>query len=205
MRFFKFLGRARPTRRKPACGGDSAIADAAPGIYREAVVAARAPEFYAVHGVPDTPDGRFDMIALHVFLALRRLKREQGPAQAQAMALAQALTDAMFADMDRNLREMGVGDLGVGKQVKALAAAFRGRVAAYDAALEKNDGGQALAEALGRNLYRGAAVQAAREGAARLAIHVRAADTALAAWPWSALASGNAVFPPPPVPPNRLE
>ena len=186
MDFFKFLGVQRSNLSEPALG-----------LYRAAVAAARAPGFYAIHGVPDTPDGRFDLIALHVFLVLRRLKREQGPAEAQASELAQALTDLMFADMDRNLREMGVGDLAVGKQVKALAAAFRGRVAAYDAALERSDGDPGLAEALGRNLYRGAG-QAEGEGPARLAHHVRAADAALAGLSWSALAAGNAVFPPPP-------
>lgn len=184
MRFFKFLG-----------GQRSNLSESALALYRAAVAAARAPGFYALHGVPDTPDGRFDLIALHVFLALRRLKREQGPTRSDSQALAQALIDLMFADMDRNLREMGVGDLGVGKQVKALAAAFRGRVAAYDAALEGGAGNQALAEALGRNLYRGAG-QAAEKGAASLALHVRAADVALAVLPWNALVAGNAVFPP---------
>ncbi|MEK7246114.1 MAG: ubiquinol-cytochrome C chaperone family protein [Pseudomonadota bacterium] len=173
------------------------MSESALGLYRAAVAAARAPGFYARHGVPDTPDGRFDMIALHVFLALRRLKREPGPARSDAQALAQALTDLMFADMDRNLREMGVGDLGVGKQVKALAAAFRGRVVAYDAALERTDGDGGLAEALGRNLFRGPG-QTAGKGVAMLAMYVRAADGLLASLPWSTLAAGKAVFPPPP-------
>ncbi|MSO85136.1 MAG: ubiquinol-cytochrome C chaperone [Rhodospirillales bacterium] len=173
------------------------MSEPALGLYRAAVAAARAPGFYARHGVPDTPDGRFDMIALHVFLALRRLKREPDPASGAAVALAQALTDLMFADMDRNLREMGVGDLGVGKQVKGLAAAFRGRVVAYDAALERTDGDAGLAEALGRNLWRGAG-QAAGKGGATLAMYVRAADGLLAAQPWGALAAGKAIFPPPP-------
>ena len=174
------------------------MSEPALGLYRAAVTAARAPGFYARHGVPDTPDGRFDMIALHVFLALRRLKREPDPARGDAQALAQALTDLMFADMDRNLREMGVGDLGVGKQVKGLAAAFRGRVVAYDAALERTDGDAELVEALGRNLWRGAGLEAAGKGGVTLAMYVRAADGLLAAQPWSALTAGNAVFPPPP-------
>lgn len=190
MRLFKFFGDRKSDFSEPALA-----------LYRAAVAAARTPEFYTLHGVPDTPDGRFDMIALHVFLALRRLKREQGPARGDAAALAQALTDLMFADMDRNLREMGVGDLAVGKQVKALAAAFRGRVAAYDAALERTDGDPGLAEALGRNLFRGTGRAAGAE-AIRLARHVRAADAALAALPWSTLVAGNAVFPSPPDAPD---
>ena len=87
-------------------GKDSALSEPAHGLYRAAVTAARAPVFYAAHGVPDTPDGRFDIVALHVFLTLRRLKRDGGTT---AMALAQALTDLMFADMDRNLRELAGG------------------------------------------------------------------------------------------------
>ena len=167
------------------------------GLYRAAVAAARAPTFYADFGVPDTPDGRFDLVAVHVFLALRRLKRETGPAQGDAAALAQALTDLMFADMDRNLRELGVGDLGVGRQVKALAAAFRGRVGAYDAALDRPAGDPALALALERNLWRGAGPKAGRN-AAILAPYVRLADQSLATQSWDALASGTVVFPPPP-------
>jgi cytochrome b pre-mRNA-processing protein 3 len=186
MHFLKYLGGRRADLSEPALG-----------LYRAAVAAARAPILYTLYGVPDTPDGRFDLIALHVFLALRRLKREQGLARNEAGALAQALTDLMFADMDRNLREMGVGDLAVGKQVKALAAAFRGRVAVYDAALEEAGDDTGLAEALRRNLFRSPG-QPPGEGVMKLALHVRAADGMLAGVPWNALAAGNAVFPPPP-------
>jgi cytochrome b pre-mRNA-processing protein 3 len=190
MAFFKFLDSRRPDLSEPALG-----------LYRAAVAAARAPVFYARHGVPDTPDGRFDMIALFVFLALRRLRREQGTTQKAAQALAQALTDLMFADMDRNLREMGVGDLGVGRQVKALAAAFRGRIAAYDEALELSDGEAGLALALKRNIFRleGGPTE---QSACRIANHVRNADTALAAQSWHAIAAGTINFPSPPDTPD---
>lgn len=185
MAFFKFFDNRRPDFSGPALG-----------LYRAAVAAARAPVFYARFGVPDTPDGRFDMIALHVFLALRRLQREQGPTRQDAQALAQALTDLMFADMDRNLREMGVGDLGVGRQVKALAAAFRGRVAAYGAALDRSDGEEGLALAIKRNIFR-LDGDAAGQITSRIAQHIRNADAALAAQPWPALAAGTIDFPPP--------
>jgi cytochrome b pre-mRNA-processing protein 3 len=190
MAFFKFLGSRRSDFSEPALG-----------LYRAAVAAARAPVFYTRHGVPDTPDGRFDMIALHVFLALRRLQREQGPTQKDAQALAQALIDLMFTDMDRNLREMGVGDLGVGRQVKALAAAFRGRIAAYDEALGLPDGEAGLALALKRNIFRrdGGATE---QGTRRIARHVRGADAALAAQSWRAIAAGIIVFPAPPDTPD---
>jgi len=94
---------------------------------RSAVAAARDPYLYATLGVPDTLDGRFDAIVLHVYLIVRRLGGDPGP------ALAQAVFDAMFLDMDINLREMGVGDLSVGKRNRAMWEAFHGRSAAYAA------------------------------------------------------------------------
>lgn len=178
-------------------GKDSALSEPAHGLYRAAVTAARAPVFYAAHGVPDTPDGRFDMVALHVFLALRRLKRDGGTT---ALAMAQALTDLMFADMDRNLRELGVGDLGVGRQVKALAAAFRGRAEAYDAALDR-DGEGDLAAALRRNVFRADAPAETTTGTGRanvLAAYARAADAALAGQATATILSGIVSFPSPP-------
>jgi cytochrome b pre-mRNA-processing protein 3 len=119
-------------------------------LYTSAVGRARQPEFYTDLGVPDTLEGRFDMISLHVFLVLRRLKGEGQPMQ----ELGQAIFDAMFADMDRNFREMGFGDIGVGNRVKKLARAFYGRVAAYDEGLEGED--ETLTAALRRNVYRSA-------------------------------------------------
>jgi cytochrome b pre-mRNA-processing protein 3 len=100
--------------------------DAALRLYHAIVAQARAPVFFAGFGVPDTFDGRFELIALHGYLVLNRLKAE-GPRMAE---LAQELFDVMFADFDRGLREMGVGDLGVGRQVKTMAQAFYGRIGA---------------------------------------------------------------------------
>ncbi len=129
--------------------GDSLARRAALGLYRQIVEQARQQEFYASLGVPDTPDGRFDMIALHAMLILRRLKRDRE----RAAEHAQALFDVMFADMDQNLREMGVGDMSIGKRIRSLAQAFYGRLAAYGVGLEQRDDGP-LASALRRNLYR---------------------------------------------------
>lgn len=129
--------------------GRSSARRSADALYASAVKQARQEEFYADMGVPDTVDGRFDMIALHVFLILRRLKRENDRSQ----ATAQALFDAMFTDMDRGLRELGAGDLGVGRRVKLMAKAFYGRVAAYDQGLESDD--HDLGEAILRNVFRG--------------------------------------------------
>lgn len=146
---FGFLSRRRRA--------DERLAEA---LYHQIVRQARKPEFYLVGGVPDTVAGRFDLIALHAFLVMRQLKATKQ----QGAGIAQALFDTMFADMDRNLREMGVGDLGVGRRVKAMAKGFYGRVHAYEVALAAAAPG-ALAEALGRNLYAGESVDAARVAA----------------------------------------
>src|ERR1700761_176269 len=97
-------------------------------LYAKAVAQARQPVFYAEREVPDTVDGRFDLLVLHVFLLLHRLGAE-GKA---TKSLNQGLFDLMFADMDRSLREMGVSDMSVGKRVKDMARAFYGRVDAYE-------------------------------------------------------------------------
>ena len=163
--------------------------DAARALYVAAVARARDPLFYARHGVPDSLDGRFDMIALHVFLILHRLKQEGGGTK----ALAQTLFDTMFADMDESLREIGVGDLAVGRRVKTMAQALYGRIAAYQAALESADEGE-LAAALGRNLYRGAAPPAAAVEAVAAYTRVQAAH--LAGIGFAELAAGGDIFAP---------
>ena len=98
---------------------------AARRLYAAIVAAARHPVPYASWGVPDSLDGRFDMISLHMFLALERLKGE-------AEAFSQNLVNEFFADMDRSLREIGVGDVSVGKKVRKMAEVFYGRVGAYE-------------------------------------------------------------------------
>ncbi len=118
-------------------------------IYVRIVEQARRPLFYLAYGVPDSPDGRFDMIAVHAALVLRRLRRDRPSAD----SLAQAVFDLMFVDLDQNLREMGVGDLAVGKRIKGMAKGFYGRLAAYEQGLE-DTGGSGLADALKRNVYR---------------------------------------------------
>jgi cytochrome b pre-mRNA-processing protein 3 len=166
---------------------------AARGLYEAAVAQARREVFYLSHGVPDSLDGRFEMISLHVILILRRLKSESGEG---ARELGQALFDLMFADMDRSLREMGVGDLGVAKRVKAMAQAFYGRLAAYDAALAE-EGGTALAEALRRNLL-GTLPEARRETLESLADYVRGQAENLAGQAREELLSGKVGFTAPP-------
>lgn len=123
-------------------------ADAADAVYSGIVRQARRAEFYTDLGVADTVDGRFDMIVLHAALVIRRLSAEKG----SGPAVAQKVFDVMFRDMDHSLREMGVGDLSVGKHVKGMAKAFYGRAAAYEQGLA--EGRPVLEQALRRNLYR---------------------------------------------------
>ncbi len=118
-------------------------------LYVQIVEAARRPVFYRDLGVPDTTDGRFEMIVLCGFFVFWSLKEK---ASQEAAGLSQALFDRMFSDMDRSLRESGVGDLGVPRHMKRMMTGFNGRMAAYEAALALN-GDEALLEALKRNVY----------------------------------------------------
>lgn len=178
--------------------GKAARTRAAASLYAAAVKQARAPGFYTALGVPDTIDGRFELIVLHVHLLCRKLHASDAPTGTgeggAGAEMAQALFDAMFRDMDRNLREMGVGDPSIPRRIRAMIEAYYGRVKAYDAALSADggtDGGTALATALARNVYNAGA----ETPAARLADYVRRAATALAAEP--DLAAGRVEFPPP--------
>ncbi len=159
-------------------------------LYGAAVAAAREPYCYAALGVPDTLDGRFDLIGLQAFLLIHRLRflPEPGP------TLAQAVFDAMFSDMDQALREMGVGDLSVGRRVRTMWEAFHGRARAYEAALQSADPA-ALPAALARNVWRGTPPpQGAADALARL---TRAQHAHLATQDAAALLAGHASFLPP--------
>ncbi|HXR85401.1 MAG TPA: ubiquinol-cytochrome C chaperone family protein [Stellaceae bacterium] len=139
--------------------------------YTSIVEQARTPDFFLRFEVPDTLDGRFEMIALHMFLVLNRLKAEH----AATDEFAQALFDAMFADLDRGLREMGATDMGVGKRVKEMATGFYGRVAAYEKGLTGDDA--TLTEALKRNLY--GTVQPTAQSLSAMVRYMRAQAQAL--------------------------
>jgi cytochrome b pre-mRNA-processing protein 3 len=137
-------------------------------IYGMIVTQAREPLFYRDLGVPDTVNGRFDLLLLHLWLVLRRLRPAAGGAD-----LSQALFDRFCDDLDANLREMGVGDLAVPKRMQAFGEAFYGRSAAYDLALA--DGAEALAQALCKNILNGQQIENAR----RLASYARTVIAAL--------------------------
>jgi len=136
-------------------------------IYGMIVTQARKPLFYRDLGVPDTVNGRFDLLVLHLWMVLRRFKSAEAGAN-----LSQALFDHFCDDMDANLREMGVGDLTVPKRMRAFAEAFYGRAAAYDLALASGE--EPLAQALCKNILDGNGVEKAQRLAtyARLAIAV---------------------------------
>ena len=150
----------------------------------------RRPEFYLDGGAPDTLDGRFDMLALHLFLVLRRLSGQQ--ASQAGKELSQQLFDVMFGDMDMNLREMGVGDLSVGKKIRSMSEAFYGRAAAYEKGLQTRDD-TVLMDALQRNLFRGNPPSVAKlQG---LTHYVRSVEAALAGQSEADLLTGKLSFP----------
>jgi cytochrome b pre-mRNA-processing protein 3 len=167
-------------------------------LYGAIVAQARSVTFYADYRVPDTVEGRFDLIVLHLVLLLNRLGRSAEAARGLGQALlgqaliGQELFDAFCGDLDANLREMGVGDLAVPKRMQAFAEAFYGRQAAYLAALDAADQ-RVFEKALARNIF-----PAGNEaGAAQLARYARAAVTSLDAQDDGALLRGEVVFPGP--------
>ena len=155
-------------------------------IYGTIVTQAREPLFYRDLGVRDTVNGRFDLLLLHLWLVLRRLKSAGSGA-----ALSQALFDRFCNDMDDNLREMGVGDLAVPRRMQAFGEAFYGRTAAYDMAL--NDGREALAAAICKNLLDGEGIERAGE----LAAYAEAVMASLAQTDDAAILAGTWRFPSP--------
>jgi len=158
-------------------------------IYAEIVAQARQPAFYSHLGVPDTLEGRYEMLILHAFLYMHRLKDEAEPVK----DMAQKVFDLMFSDMDRSLRELGVGDLTVPKKIKKMAQAFYGRATVYDAALDQS--GTALADAVLRNVFSGEA--SAKANAKAVAAYMTNVVEVLAKQSAEALATAGPVFPAP--------
>ncbi|MBL0933842.1 MAG: ubiquinol-cytochrome C chaperone [Rhizobiaceae bacterium] len=156
-------------------------------IYGQIVAAARQPVFYADWNVPDTPLGRYEMMALHMFLFLHRTRREDGAIQ----DVAQDVTDEFFKDVDHSLRELGIGDVGVPKRMKKLANMFYGRADSYGKAVEA-DNREALAQALYRNVFPGGTDW--REAQA-MADYVLASSRDLAAQEVAAITAGDVSFP----------
>ena len=152
----------------------------------EIVAAARDPVLFTEYGIDDSLEGRFEAVTLHAVLVLRRLNRMDPPAP----EIAQDLTDAIFRSFEIALREIGVGDLSVGKQMQTIAGAFFGRAGAYDRALRGGDT-KDLTAAIARNVYGG------RENPDRLARYVETANEALAKVSLEAFTLGPVPFPEP--------
>ena len=121
-------------------------AEKAQALYVMASDQSRHVDFYDVMQVPDTFEGRFEVLSLHIYMMMRRLKAEKQE------KLSQKLFDVMFCTMDKTLREIGIGDLGVPKHMKRMMQGFNGRAQSYEKALSANDN-DALIEALTRNIY----------------------------------------------------
>lgn len=174
----------------PRFGRKPRDADTISALYGMIVAPARLPCFYRDYAVADTVNGRFELIVLHLALLIERLTRE-----AALRALAQGLFDRFCQDMDHNLREMGVGDLAVPKEMQRMGEAFYGRAQAYRAALGAADAGQALIAAVTRNIYDGA--PAGPAAAERLAAYIRATVDDLQGQDAAALGAGSVRFPDP--------
>lgn len=149
-------------------------------LYQAVVARARLPHWYVDGAVPDTVDGRFDMVAAVLALVLLRL--EQNPAGAQASA---RVTERFVDDMDGQLREIGIGDIIVGKHIGRMMAMLGGRLGAYRGALAEGDLGPALV----RNLYRG--IPPAPAALAHVTRELTALHAALAATPLPAIVEGQ--------------
>ncbi len=160
--------------------------DAAPRIYAAALAAARRPALYLHYGVPDTLQGRFEMVALHLFAVLHRLMHEPG----DGPELARLISERFVDDMDGTFREMGVGDLSVPKRMQALYSSFAGRMTAYKQAIAGESG--MLADAIQRNVFPDGPEPRHAEA---LAAYLRAAITAVRATDMAMLRRGALPFP----------
>jgi cytochrome b pre-mRNA-processing protein 3 len=158
-------------------------------IYGAIVTQARQPAFYAKLGIPDTPGGRYEAVVVHLFLVLERLRAEG----VRAGILPRALIEAFVADMDDCLRELGTGDVAVGKKVRRAAAGFYERSGDYRAALAGSDP-ERLAHELGRHLF---GRKGDASGSQMLARYVLAAAALLAEQSCEGLLAGRIAFPSP--------
>jgi cytochrome b pre-mRNA-processing protein 3 len=157
-------------------------------LYGTIVAQARLPVFYTDYDVADTVEGRFEMLVLHQALTMRRLARD--PA---VRPMGAALFDRFCRDLDHNLREMGVTDLGVPKKMQGFAAAYFGRARAYDQALRVGDPVHCEA-AVARNVF---GQPSPGGGARRLAHYMWQTARALDDCPASSFSRGELMFPDP--------
>jgi len=156
-------------------------------LFTSASNQARTPEIYSALGAPDTYEGRFEVYTLHVALVLRRLRGDQGP----VVETRQALFDAFVRNLDDGLREMGVGDLSVGKKMRKLGSAVYGRLKAYDQALQESDAVAATAAVIGRTMFDGVVGPEARA----IAAYTVSASASIGEQPLENLLAGTVLWP----------
>ena len=152
------------------------------GLHDAVVEQSRAPSLYGPGRFPDTVEGRFEALVLHVLVTMRRLRTLPPPAE----DVSQELVDAVFAHLEIALRELGVGDMGVPKRMKSLARAFYDRTLKYEAALSAGDADALTAEIAGRLGQEPASLAAAAEA-------ILAAERRLSACDLDAILSGRAL------------
>jgi cytochrome b pre-mRNA-processing protein 3 len=157
------------------------------GLYATIAEQARQPAFYAELGVPDTVDGRFDLLVLHAWMAMHRLD-----AEADAGRIKQDLFDTMFSHLDLTVREMGAQDLGVGRRIKRMAEGFHGRALSFREAWLSEDTAR-MEETLARNVF-GKATPSP-EALSRLARYIGDSSRSLAATPLAELMAGTVTWP----------
>ncbi len=121
-------------------------------VYKELHEQARDPWFYEKAGVPNTLDGRFEILVLHIFLWVLRMQKDVNYIPAYR-PVTQHLFECMFDHLDSGMRESGVGDTGVPRRIKAMAEALYGRLDAYEAAMVSKE---AMFETMQKNIYNGA-------------------------------------------------
>jgi cytochrome b pre-mRNA-processing protein 3 len=157
-------------------------------MYGAIVGQSRTATFYSELGVPDSLNGRFDMIVIHAMLAMRRLRAESASVEEP---LSQELFDYMCKDMDRSFREVGVGDMSIGKHMKKMAKAFYGRAGEYEQGMDGDDA--AFIDALKRNVYR--ASTPTDQQIQLFMQYLRAADKALATASFTDISAGRFPWP----------
>lgn len=154
-------------------------------VYAVALSQIRTPAFYEAYSVPDTFDGRFDLLVLHLFMVVNRMVDEPSVGE----EFNQALFDATFADMDQTLREMGIGDMGIPKHMRRMMMAFNGRMHAYSEAINSGF----FRTSLMNNLYGTCELKPYRE-AELMEAYVKANIRALKAMSADQIMSGQSIF-----------
>jgi cytochrome b pre-mRNA-processing protein 3 len=185
---FQTQGNATPMFRWFA--GRAARKEAAEKIYDAIVAQSRNPAFYLRCGVPDTLSGRFDMLVIHMFVVLQILKL--GGREGQL--LAQEIVEAFIREMDTMVRDLGVSDRNVPKEVRKIAQLFYGQLLAYSTALQRNEA-KGLANEVWKSFQSGEGASSASIAAEAISTYMRQAIKNIQEMPLNMLLQGNIRFP----------